>query len=146
MLEQVKYDVDRQVDLVTLLKRQRKSGIALNFLMSSKTQAIASFIADRRPIDLIKINNDRSGWTHHDKLTFTETFKLGVFKLYSNIRKLKEDHVMKDKMAEQVPQGENLQVNLLKEQNFKELATKTKEESKVKASSGLLKNKKFQKK
>ena len=53
---------------------------------------------------------------------------------------------MKDKMAEQVPQGKNLRVNLLKEQNFKELATKTNEESKVKTSSGLLKNEKFQKK
>ena len=60
---------------------------------------MSSIIADRRPIELIKDDVDGTGWTHHDRLTFTEKFKLGIFKKFANAQKLAEDQELKNKLA-----------------------------------------------
>ena len=62
----------RSTDILTVIKRLRMHGIAINFIMSTQTRHITSFLADKRPISLIAKSNKYTGfdkWSKHDSLT-----------------------------------------------------------------------------
>ena len=92
MLDVIEFDVQSQLDVVSMLRRTRMHGLALTTLLRPKRRKVLAKLSHKRNANIVTVRDETtsSQWNFVEKLSMKEKLQLNLYNRYIALMEIKK--------------------------------------------------------
>ena len=92
MLDVIEFDVQSQLDVVSMLRRTRMHGLALTTLLRPKRRKVLAKLSHKRNANIVTVRDETtsSQWNFVEKLSLKEKLQLNLYNRYIALMEIKK--------------------------------------------------------
>jgi len=92
VLDVIEFDVQSQLDVVSMLRRTRMHGLALTTLLRPKRRKVLAKLSHKRNANIVTVRDETtsSQWNFVEKLSMKEKLQLNLYNRYIALMEIKK--------------------------------------------------------